>query len=88
MPESKVKLLVLTTCLQCKALKELLIAHDVPFESTDVDLMIKDDRDKLFEEMALFNKKKAFPVTFIGEKAIVGFQKDVIMEELELSYER
>lgn len=88
MSEPKVKLLVLTTCLQCKALKELLRAYDVPFESTDVDLMIKDDRDQLFEEMALFNEKKAFPVTFIGDKAIVGFQKDVIMEELRLSYER
>jgi len=84
----KVKLLVITTCLQCKALKDLLISHNVDFESTDVDLMFKDERDELFAAMAPYNEKKAFPITFIGEKAIVGFQKDVIMEELGLNYER
>ncbi len=86
-PKLKVKLLVLTTCLQCKALKDLLAEHGVDFDSVDVDLMIKDERDELFAEMAPYNEKKAFPVTFIGNKAIVGFQKDVIMEELGLKYE-
>ena len=88
MSEPKVKLLVITTCLQCKALKDLLSAHNVDFESTDVDLMFKDERDELFTKMAPYNEKKAFPVTFIGDKAIVGFQKDVIMAELGLQYER
>jgi glutaredoxin-like protein NrdH len=87
MMEPKVKLLVLTTCIQCKALKDLLSAHNVSFESTDVDLMFKDERDQLFEKMAPYNEKKAFPVTFIGKKAIVGFQKSLIMEELGLVYD-
>lgn len=86
--EKKISLLVLTTCIQCKALKKLLDNHGIQYESTDVDLMIKDDRDELFREMAPFNEKKAFPVTFIGDKAIVGFQKKVIMAELELDSER
>jgi len=85
--EPKVKLLVLTTCIQCKALKKLLESYNVPYDSTDVDLMLKDERDELFEKMAPFNEKKAFPVTFIGDKAIVGFQKDLIMSELGLTYE-
>ncbi len=88
MSEPKVKLLVITTCLQCKALKDLLTSYDVDFESTDVDLMFKDERDELFAAMAPYNEKKAFPVTFIGDKAIVGFQKHVILEELGLNYER
>ena len=88
MVNSKVKLLVITTCLQCKALQDLLSSYNVDFESVDVDLMFKDERDELFAEMAPFNEKKAFPVTFIGDKAIVGFQKDVIMAELGLKYER
>lgn len=88
MSEPKVKLLVITTCLQCKALKDLLSACNVDFESIDVDLMFKDERDELFAKMAPYNEKKAFPVTFIGDKAIVGFQKDVIMSELGLQYER
>lgn len=88
MSESKVKLLVITTCLQCKALKDLLTSYNVDFESTDVDLMFKDERDELFTEMAPYNVKKAFPITFIGDKAIVGFQKDIIMAELGIEYER
>jgi glutaredoxin-like protein NrdH len=84
----KVKLLVITTCIQCKALKDLLDSYSVDFESTDVDLMFKDERDELFAEMAPYNEKKAFPITFIRDKAIVGFQKDVIMSELGLKYER
>ena len=56
-------------------------------ESTDVDLMLKDERDELFAKMALYNEKKAFPVAFIGDKAIIGYQKDLIMSELGLSYE-
>ena len=87
MVEPKVKLLILTTCIQCKALMDLLSAHDVPYESTEVDLLLKEERDLLFKEMAPYNEKKAFPVTFIGNKAIVGFQKAVIMEELGLVYE-
>ncbi|MEE4164509.1 MAG: glutaredoxin family protein [Desulfocapsaceae bacterium] len=87
MPKLRVKLLVLTTCLQCKALKDLLTEYGVDFDSVDVDLMFKEERDELFAKMAPYNEKKAFPVTFIGNKAIVGFQKDVIMEELGLKYE-
>ena len=87
MVQPKVTLLVLTTCVQCKALKDLLDTHNISFESIDVDLMIKDDRDKLFADMAQYNEKKAFPVAFIGNKAIIGFQKDVIMTELGISNE-
>jgi hypothetical protein len=50
--------------------------------------MFKDERDELFAKVTPYNEKKAFLVTFIGDKAIVGFQKDVIMAELELQYER
>lgn len=87
MIQPEVKLLILTTCLQCKALMDLLSAHEISFESTEVDLMLKEERDELFKKMAPYNEKKAFPVTFIGKKAIVGFQKAVIMEELGLIYD-
>lgn len=81
----KVKLLVLTTCLQCKALKELLTEHKVEYESTDVDLLFKDERDRLFAEMKDYNAKKAFPVTYIGQEIIIGYQKSLILDTLGLS---
>ncbi len=80
-----VKLLVLTTCLQCKVLKDLLREHGVFFESTDVDLMVKGDREELFAGMKEYNEKRAFPVTYIGDDIIVGYQKSLIMETLGLS---
>ena len=81
----EVKLLVLTTCLQCKALKDLLTEYKVDFESTDVDLLFKDEREQIFAEMKDYNEKKAFPVTFIGKEIIVGYQKSLILDTLGVS---
>ena len=80
----EVKLLVLTTCLQCRTLKDLLTKHNVEYESTDVDLLVKDERDELFDEMKDYNAKKAFPVTFIGQDIIIGYQKSLILDTLGL----
>lgn len=85
MSEPKVELLVLSTCLQCKALKRLLDSHGVPYDAIEVDLMEKQEREDLFRELVKYNEKKAFPVTFINNKAIIGFQKRLILEELGLS---
>ncbi|MCB2217946.1 glutaredoxin family protein [Desulfofustis glycolicus] len=82
MTDKKVSLLVLSTCLQCKALMELLKTHEIDYDVTHVDLMPKDERSELFKKMAPYNEKKAFPVIFIGDKAIIGFQRKLIMEEL------
>ena len=82
MTDKKVSLLVLSTCLQCKALMELLNHYQIDFDLTHVDLLPKDEREELFKKMAPYNEKKAFPVIFIGDKAIIGFQKQLIMEEL------
>lgn len=80
--EPRVKLLVLSTCLQCKALIELLQEHKVTFEATNIDLLEQQEREELLRRMEPYNEKKAFPVAFIGNKAIVGFQKKVILAEL------
>lgn len=85
MDTPQVKLLVLTTCFQCKMLKDLLMENGISFESTDVDLMFKDERDELFETMKDYNDKHAFPVTYIDDEIIVGFQKTLIMDTLGLA---
>ncbi len=84
MEEPIVKILVLTTCPQCKALRNLLTAHKIPFQATDVDLLAPEERKELLLQMAPHNPKKAFPITFINGKAVIGFQRDVLMEELGL----
>jgi glutaredoxin len=77
-----VKLLVLTTCPQCQALKELLTTHKIEFEATDVDMLPPEERRELLRRLAPHNPKKAFPITFINDKAIIGYQKNLLMEEL------
>lgn len=84
MEHPTVQLLILTTCPQCKALQELLTANRIRFAAIDVDLLAEDEREDLLRRMAPHNPKKGFPVTFINGKAIIGFQKDLIMEELGL----
>jgi glutaredoxin len=82
MESPKVRLLVLTTCPQCRALQELLSAYGVEYEATDVDLLPSAERAELLAQMVEHNEKKAFPVTFIGNKAIIGFQRELILAEL------
>jgi glutaredoxin len=61
---------------------ELLREHEVTFEATNIDLLEQQEREELLRRMEPYNEKKAFPVAFIGNKAIVGFQKKVILAEL------
>ena len=82
MEQSTVKILVLTTCPQCQALKNLLTANNILFESTDVDMLAPEERKELLQQMAPYNPKKAFPITFINGKAIIGYQQELLMEEL------
>jgi len=49
---------------------------------TDVDLLATGEREGLLRRMAPHNPQRAFPVTFIHGKAIIGYQKDLLMEEL------
>lgn len=76
------KLYVLTTCPQCQALRNFLTSHHISFEATDVDLLAAEERDELLRQMAPHNPKKAFPVTIINGKAIIGYQIDILMKEL------
>ena len=83
MDKMTVHILVLTTCPQCKALKDFLTGQRISFETTEVDLLEAEEREKLLRSMAAHNPKKAFPVTFINGKAIIGFRKDLLIKELE-----
>lgn len=82
MNENTVKLFTISTCFHCRALKKMLEDHDIAFEFTDVDLMPKDERESFIAAIKKYNEKKTFPIVFIGNKAIVGFQEQLIKKEL------
>ncbi len=82
MNHPQIRLLGLSTCPQCRALRELLDSHHIGYEATNVDLLPPDERAEVLREMAPHNPRKAFPVLFIGGKAIIGLQRDLILAEL------
>lgn len=82
MPAPPITLYVLSTCPQCKALRQLLVDHQVTFDTVDVDLLPSEERSALLAEMRPHNPKNAFPVIVVGGKAIIGFQKDLVLQEL------
>ena len=83
MPEERsVRLFTISTCFHCRTLKKMLEVHKIKFEFTDVDLMPKNERESFIAAIEKYNEKKTFPVVFIGNNAIVGFQEQLIKKEL------
>lgn len=82
MAEKEVKLFTISTCFHCRSLKKMLEDNNIAFEFTDVDLMPKDEREAFIAAIIKYNKKKTFPVIFIDNKAIIGFQEELIKQEL------
>lgn len=79
-----VKLYSLSTCGHCKAMKEFLDEYAVEYEATDLDLLQGEERAAVLEDVRKINPRCSFPTTVIGDKVIVGFKKDKIMEALGL----
>lgn len=84
MDDKQIRLFTISTCIHCRGLKKLLDDNSIPYEFTDVDLMTPEERESFIAAMIKYNSKKIFPVIFIGNKAIVGFQEQLIKKELEI----
>ena len=80
--ERSVRIFTISTCFHCKTLKKMLEDHEIKYEFTDVDLMPKNERESFIAAIEKYNEKKTFPVIFIGNMAIVGFQEQLIKKEL------
>lgn len=82
MIEPRVRIYSLSTCIHCKALKDMLFHHNISYEFTDIDLLPQEERQEFIRDISSYNPKKTFPVILVNNKAIVGFQKDLLLEEL------
>jgi glutaredoxin len=63
-------------------MRQILIDHGAEFDTIDVDLLPGEERRVFMEAMRPHNPKMAFPVTIVGGKAIIGFQKELVLQEL------
>jgi glutaredoxin 3 len=77
---SKVVLFSTSTCSWCRRAKRYFKDHRVPFKEVDVE------RDpKAAQDIARKTGQRGVPVIKIGNRWIVGFDKERIEKELRLS---
>jgi glutaredoxin-like protein NrdH len=82
--ERPVKMFTLSTCSHCKATKKFFDDCAVKYEFTDVDLLDREERTAILEDVRKWNPRCSFPTIIIGDKVIVGFREDEIKEALGL----
>jgi glutaredoxin len=79
-----VKIYTLSTCAHCKATKKFLTDCAVEYEFTDVDLVDKEERKAILDDVKKWNPRCSFPTIIIGDKVVVGHREDEIREALGL----
>ena len=84
MADSKVKIYSLSTCSHCRSTKKLLNECSVEYDFIDVDVLEKDERKVIIEDIKKINAKCSFPTIVIGEKVIVGYKEKEIREALDV----
>ena len=84
MDQPKVLLYALSTCGHCRNTKRLLDENNVQYDSVDVDLLPRDEMNKVLDEVRKVNPQCAFPTLMIGDKVIVGYRELEILEALGL----
>lgn len=81
---SDVTIYSLSTCSHCKAAKKFIGDCSVKYEFIDVDLLDREERVAILEDVRRFNPRCSFPTIVIGDKVVVGFREDQIREALGL----
>ena len=79
----KVMLYALSTCPFCKMARKFFESRNIPFDSVDVDLLEKEEKEKTVQKVQEISGRRAFPVIVIGETVIVGYDELRIKEALE-----
>jgi len=76
-------LYAISTCAWCKKTKKLLDKLGVEYSYIDVDLVSREEKNKIDEEVKKWNPMRNYPTMIInGEKSIIGFKEEEIKEAL------
>jgi len=84
MADNNVKIYSLSTCSHCRSTKKFLNECSVAYDFVDVDVLEKEERKVIIEDIKKINAKCSFPTIVIGEKVIVGYKEKEIKEALEV----
>ncbi|MGD9962865.1 MAG: glutaredoxin family protein [Thermoplasmata archaeon] len=82
--DDKVKVYALSTCPYCRWTKRFLSEHNVPFESTEVDLLDDVAQEEALKEIERLSGRRSFPVVVIGAEVIVGHDETKMRKALGL----
>lgn len=72
----KVKVYALSTCIHCRNCKAYLDEKAVPYECVFVDQLSGAERARVVDEVKQLNPKLSFPTVLVGDKVVVGFDKE------------
>jgi glutaredoxin-like protein NrdH len=82
--KGKIFLYAISTCVWCKKTKKLLNKLGVEYSYINVDLLEKDEKDKIVNEVKKWNPRLNYPTIVINDaKCIVGYKEDEIKEVLK-----
>ncbi len=82
MNECDVRIFSLSTCIHCRDTKEFLKQCGIAYDCVEVDKLEPEKRKEVLEELKGLDPACAFPTIVIGDKVIVGLQKEEIKELL------
>lgn len=79
-----VKLFALSTCPYCRMTRAYLDENDVEYELTEVDHLEGEERQAAVAEVKELSGGTSFPVIVIDGEVVVGFNKKLLKERLDL----
>ncbi len=82
MNRKKIRLYALTTCDYCQSIKRMLAELAPPHEVVEVDVLSRQERKRMLEELKKANPVCSFPTTVIDDRVIVGYKIQEIKETL------
>ena len=79
-----IKVFALSTCPYCRMTRSYLEENDVEFDLVEVDMLEGDERAAAISEVKEISGGTSFPVLVIGDEIVVGYNKKLIKELLDL----
>jgi glutaredoxin-like protein NrdH len=81
----EVKVYSLSTCIHCRDAKEFLNQCGINYKCINVDELDPEQRKQALVELKNLSPECAFPTIVVGERVIVGLQKEEIKELLGIT---
>ncbi len=82
MPEKNIHVYSLSTCGHCKDTLSYLRRKGVDFSFVDIDLLSREERKQILENVREVNPECSFPTTVVGDRVVVGYNEEKLEEAL------